>query len=326
MANKEKAVQCNLTPEELKELQSKYTVVDAKPFIREEADPKGTLVIKIDWGLGRVIAMTWAITEVAKTRPVKVLTSRPLAFWWNPYIESVHWLDDRRNFQDVIRWNDYKELEPYTDPHFFNDGMNWLDVAAMQLQLEKPADPIMFLAEHEKLQNRLQWDKVVLFQAFGSSMWWDWADKSYRSFRISDAQYIVWELKRLWFTVYIPEREDQPKLQGANQLTTQNMRWLVTLAARYPVVWCDSSLQHAARAFGKPSVVSWSGTDAWRFGYPYHVNMRMEDKPYTYVPFRLGVDFDLDIINQHTNEYTKDYLDKFIYNVKKLYETFPIGF
>lgn len=34
--------------------------------------------------------MTGAITEVAKTRPVKVVTSWPLAFWGNPYVESVH--------------------------------------------------------------------------------------------------------------------------------------------------------------------------------------------------------------------------------------------
>jgi len=324
MANKDKVVQCNLTPEEAKKLQEKYPVVYDEPFVRQETDPMGTLVIRIDWGLGRVIAMTWAITEVAKKRPVKVITSRPLAFWWNPYIDSVHWLDDRRVFLDVIRGNDYKELEPYTDPHFFNDGMNWLDVAAMQLQLDKPVDPIMFLAEHEKLQNRLQWEKPILFQAFGSTMGGDWADKSYRSFRVNDAQYVVNELVKRGYTVYVPERDDQPKLPGSKQLTAQNMRWLVTLTARYPVVWCDSSLQHAAKAFGKPSVISWSGTDAWRFWYPSHVNMRLEDKPYTYVPFRLWVDFDLDIINQHCNEYTKDYLDKFINNVVDLVENFVL--
>ena len=73
-----------------------------------------TLVIHIDGWLGRVVAMTGAITEVAKKRPVKVITSRPLVFRWNHYIKSVHWLDDRRLFEDVIKGNDYIELEPYT--------------------------------------------------------------------------------------------------------------------------------------------------------------------------------------------------------------------
>lgn len=267
-----------------------------------------TLVIKIDWWLGRVIAMAWAITEVAKQRPVKVITSRPLVFWGNPYIVSVHWLDDRRLYEDVIKWNDYFELEPYKDPAFFNDWVNWLDVAAKQLWLEEPADPILFLAEHEKLDNVLDWEKPILFQPFGSTMQKNGADKSYRSLKVEDAQYLAYKLKELWYTVYVVERDDQPKLDGCVQLTVQNMRWLVTLAARYPVFWIDSSMHHAAKAFWYDSLVIWSGTDAWRFGYDNDLNIR-SDAPYEYVPFRLGIDFNTDIINQHTNIYTKEFLD-----------------
>ena len=268
----------------------------------------GTLVIRIDWWLWRVIAMAWAITEVAKQRPVKVITSRPLVFWGNPYIVSVHWLDDRRLYEDVIKWNDYFELEPYKDPAFFNDWVNWLDVAAKQLWLEKPADPILFLAEHEKLDNVLDWEKPILFQPFGSTMQKNGADKSYRSLKIEDAQYLADKLKELWFTVYVVERDDQPKLEWCIQLTVQNMRWLVTLAARYPVFWIDSSMHHAAKAFWYDSLVIWSGTDAWRFGYDNDLNIR-SDAPYEYVPFRLWIDFNTDIINQHTNIYTKEFLD-----------------
>lgn len=268
----------------------------------------GTLVIRIDWWLWRVIAMAWAITEVAKQRPVKVITSRPLVFWGNPYIVSVHWLDDRRLYEDVIKWNDYFELEPYKDPAFFNDWVNWLDVAAKQLWLEKPADPILFLAEHEKFDNVLDWEKPILFQPFGSTMQKNGADKSYRSLKVEDAQYLADKLKELWFTVYVVERDDQPKLDGCVQLTVQNMRWLVTLAARYPVFWIDSSMHHAAKAFWYDSLVIWSGTDAWRFGYNNDLNIR-SDAPYEYVPFRLGIDFNTDIINQHTNIYTKEFLD-----------------
>lgn len=267
-----------------------------------------TLALKIDWWLGRVIAMAWAITEVAKQRPVKVITSRPLVFWGNPYIVSVHWLDDRRLYEDVIKWNDYFELEPYKDPAFFNDWVNRLDVAAKQLWLERPADPILFLAEHEKLDNVLDWEKPILFQPFGSTMQKNGADKSYRSLKVDDAQYLADKLKELWFTVYVVERDDQPKLEWCIQLTVQNMRWLVTLAARYPVFWIDSSMHHAAKAFWYDSLVIWSGTDAWRFGYDNDLNIR-SDAPYEYVPFRLGIDFNTDIINQHTNIYTKEFLD-----------------
>lgn len=269
------------------------------------------LVIKIDWWLWRVIAMTGAITEIAKKRSVKVITSRPLAFWWNPYIESVHWLWDRRLYEDVIRGNDYFELEPYTDSKFFNDWVNWLDIAKDKLGLEEPAQPILFLAEHEKLDNTLDWFKPVLFQPFGSSMQMNWADKSYRSLRIEDAQYVADELNNLGYTVYVVERNDQPKLKWCRQLTAENMRWLITLADRYPVFWVDSSMHHAAKAFNKPSLVIWAGTDAWRFGYPSHINLR-NDEPYEYVPFRLWVDFNTDIVNQHTNEFSIGFLNEAI--------------
>lgn len=275
-----------------------------------------TLTIKIDWGLGRVIAMTWAITEVAKKRPVKVVTSRPLAFWGNPYIEWVYGLDDRRVYQDAIKGNDYLELEPYTDPDFFNEGKNWLDVAAKQLGLKTVPQPVLYLAEHEKIENVLEWNNPIIFQPFGSTMKMNWADKSYRSIRVEDAQYIANWLVQRGYNVYVARREDQPMLENTQTLTTPYLRWLVSLCDRYPVLWCDSSLHHAAKAFGKKAIVVWSWTDAGRFWYDTNVNLRYNDD-YEYVPFRLGVDFDLDIINQRTNIYPKEFLDKILEEVDK---------
>jgi len=279
-----------------------------------------TLVIKIDWWLGRVIAMTWAITELAKRRPVKVITSRPLAFWGNPYILSVHWLDDRRLYEDVIRGNDYFELEPYTDPRFFNEWENWLDVASKQLGLDKAYEPVLFLAEHEKKENVLEWCNPIIFQPFGSTMKMNWADKSYRSLRVEDAQYIANGLNNMWFNVYVARREDQPMLENTRTLTTPYLRRLISLCDRYPVIWCDSSLHHAVKAFNKKAIVIWSWTDAWRFWYDTNINLR-NPVPYTYVPFRLWVDFDLDIINQHTNEFSKKFLDDVLWLVKENFIT-----
>lgn len=271
-----------------------------------------TLVIRIDWWLWRVIAMTWAITEVAKTREVKVITSRPLAFRWNPYIKSVHWVEDRALWENIIKWNDYIELEPYLDSKFFNEWENWLNVAARILWLDNVPQPCIFMAEHEKLENILcEWCKPILFQPFWSSMKFNWADKSYRSLKVEDAQYVADWLTKAWYTVYVVEKDDQPKLIWCQQLTANNMRWLITLADRYPLIWIDSSMHHAVKAFEKSAVVIWAGTDAWRFWYETSFNLR-NDKPYEYVPFRLWIDFNTDIINQHCNEFTKEELDLFI--------------
>ena len=281
-----------------------------------------TLVVRIDWWLGRVVAMTGAITEVAKKRPVKVVTSRPLVFRWNHYIKSVHWLDDRRLFEDVIKGNDYIELEPYTDPEFFNDAKNWLYIAKKQLGIEWDAipQPCLFLAEHEKF-NILNWEKPILYQPFGSTMWLNWADKSYRSIPVDAAQYIADELTKKGYTLYeVIKQWAQPVLKNCQMCDTPDLRLVVSLCARYPVVWCDSSLHHCSKAFGKKALVVWAWTDAERYGYESNINMR-EFPMVAHTPLRLMLnDFNYDCINQHTNKFSKKFLDKVVSNVDLLYK------
>lgn len=286
-----------------------------------KAPEQRPLVIRIDGWLWRVIAMTWAITEVAKHRRVKVVTSRPLVFWGNPYIESVHWLDDRDLFASVIRWNDYIELEPYTDPAFFNDATNWLDVAAKQLGIEwSIPQPCLFLAEHEKLNNYLSGNKPILFQPFGSTMQLNGSDKSYRSIPVETAQYMADRLVAMWYTPYeVIKQGAQPVLRNCQMCDTPDLRLVVSLCDRYPVVGCDSSLHHASKAFGKKALVLWAWTDAERYGYESNINLR--EHPFiAFTPMRLPMNsFDLDISNQHTNKFSKEFIDKALERVKDLY-------
>ena len=304
---KQQATMCIITPEIRKRNE------EMEKRIRENCCyESNTLVIRIDWWLWRNIAMSWAITEVAKKRDVKVIASRPLVFWWNPYIKSVHWLDDRRLFEDVIRWCDYKEIEPYTDPEFFNEWKNRLYIVQKQLWLEKVAEPCLFLAEHEKINNFLQGEKPILFQPFWSTMQQNWCDKSYRSIKVKDAQYIADWLIRKWYTVYVVERPDQPKLNWCVCLDTPDMRFVVSLCDRYPVLGCDSCLHHASKWFWKKATVIRAWTDAERYWYESNVNLR-EFPMIAHTPLRLNMnDFNFDISNQHTNEFTKEFLDKII--------------
>jgi len=278
-----------------------------------------TLVIRIDGWLWRVIAMSGAITEKAKMQPVKVITSRPLVFWWNPYIKSVHGLDDRRLFEDVIKWNDYIELEPYTDPEFFNDAKNWLYIACKQLKIECTEDnipqPQLFLAEHEKILNRLPWDqnRIILFQPFGSVVRDEiWADKSYRSLYVKDAQYLANELIKKWYKLYEVIRKWQPEIAWCEILDTEDLRFVVSLCARYPVLWCDSCLHHANKAFWKQATVIRAWTDWERYWYESNRNFR-EFPLVNHTPLRLNMnDFNFDVSNQHTNQFSKEFLDKII--------------
>lgn len=278
------------------------------------------LVIRIDGWLWRVVAMTWAISEVAKHREVRVVTSRPLVFRWNPYIKSVHGLEDRRLFEDVIKGNDYIELEPYTDPEFFNDAKNRLDIAAKHLWLSQPYDPCLFLAEHEKLWNIIEGNNPILFQPFGSTMGMNWSDKSYRSIRVEDAQYLADKLVEMWYTPYeVIKPNAQPKLRNCQMCDTPDLRLVVSLCQRYPVIWCDSSLHHCSKAFNKKALVIRAGTDAERYWYKSNINMR-EHPLVAHTPLRLNMNsFDYDISNQHTNIYSKAFLDEVLWQVPLLY-------
>lgn len=285
-------------------------MADKKTETPKEA--KEALVIRIDWWLGRVIAMSGAITEVAKKRPVKVITPRQIVFWWNPYIESIHSTNDVDLYKNVIKGNDYFELEPYTDPRFYNDWMNWLEVASSKLGLSEIAQPQLFLAEHEKFNNVLE-GKVILFQPFGSTMTKQWSDKSYRSFKIADAQYIADSFREKGYTVYqVFDKDKQPQLNWCVVCSNPNLRWIISLADRYPVIWCDSCMHHAAKAFGKQSLVMWAATDVWRYWYDSHINM-WENGMVEHTPMRLWqLWFNYDIINQYSNKFSKEFLDKFI--------------
>lgn len=281
----------------------------------ENKQEKKTLVIKIDWWLWRVIAMSGAITERAKQQPVKVITSWPLVFRWNPYIVSVHWLEDRRLFEDVIKGNDYIELEPYIDPEFFNNAENRLKVASRILWLDKVAEPVLFLAEHEKVNNVLPWDqkKIILFQPFGSSVSdTQWADQSYRSLLLKDAQYIANKLIAKGYDLYEVIRKWQPEIAGCKVFDWDDMRYIVSLCARYPVLWCDSCLHHASKAFGQQATVIRAGTDWERYWYSTNRNFR-EFPLVEHTPLRLNMnDFNFNVSNQHTNQFSTKFLDKII--------------
>lgn len=283
-----------------------------KPIVKHDTNEK-TLVIKLDWWLWRNIAMTWLITAIAKKRKVRVVCSRPLAFWWNPYIDWVHWLWDRRLFQDVIKWNDYIEIEPYTNPKFFNDWVNWLEIVREQLWLDKIYYPEMFLADREKKAYNLQW-RPILFQPFGSTMDINWSDKSYRSIPVEQAQYIAEQLMKKGYTVYTCESDKQPELRWVQTLRKiTDLRYIVWLCSKYQVIGCDSCLHHASVWFWKSPIVLRAWTDSWRFWYDKKEYNYREFEMKAYTPMRLPMnDFDFDNSNQWTNNFSIEFLDKIL--------------
>jgi len=271
-------------------------------------------IIRIDGGLGRVIAMSWLIYEYAKTYwETEVITSRPIVFWWNNLVK-YHPLDKQNLYEEVIRGNNYIEIEPYTMPEYFNDGINWIDVIAKKLWV-KPVMPKLFFTEAEKRRYWICWcQKPIIFQPFGSGVKdGSGSDDTYRSLYPEQAQYIVNCLTQLGYTVFLVRSENQPMLQNCQTLTG-DLRMIMCLAGKYPVLAVDSFVPHAAMAQGNKPVVIWAGTDEWRLGYKDALNLR-EHPLVEHVPMRMPTnDFNMMNKNQHTNQFSKDFLDNVVKN------------
>lgn len=265
-------------------------------------------IIKIDWWLWRVIASTWVITEYAKKNDVSIITTRPLVFRGNPYIKSIHWIDDRRLYEDVIKWNDYIEIEPYTMPEYFNNREHIIKCINKQLTWNnKFIKPIIFTTEEEKILNKEMFlDNTVLFQPFGSGVENIlWVDKTYRSMTIDFAEMVVNWLLEKWYSVVQVGNDFHPNISWA-KLYSKDLRSLISSLPNYKVIWIDSFLYHANKAMWWQSVVIWAGWPTEEMvWYSDDINIR-EKEIIDYVPYRLPVnDFDFNNINRDTNKFTE---------------------
>lgn len=265
-------------------------------------------IIRIDWWLWRVIAMSWVITEYAKLHPTEVITARPLVFWWNPHLK-YHPLDKHNLYEEVIKGNKYIELEPYTMDEYFNDGVNWIELMAKKLWV-KYSLPQLFFTENEKRKYNITGvTKPILFQPFGSGVKdATGADDTYRSLYPEQAQYIVNQLMNAGYQVFVVKSENQPQLYWVNYLTW-DLRMIMCLAGKYPVLAIDSFVPHAAMAFNNKPVVIWAGTDEWRLWYKDAINLR-EHPLVEHVPMRMPTnEFNMLNVNQFTNQFSQKFLD-----------------
>ena len=63
------------------------------------------------------------------------------------------------------------------------------------------------------------------------------SDKSYRSIKVQDAQYLADRLVEMGFTPYLVIKPNaQPKLNNCQMCDTPDLRLVVSLTARYPVI------------------------------------------------------------------------------------------
>ena len=78
----------------------------------------------------------------------------------------------------------------------------------------------------------------------------------------------------------------------------------------------DSSLQHAAAAFGLPSTVLWNATSSVIFGHTLHNNIQAKPKPHKSLPNSVYFDYSFDA-NEHEFPYEEEDLEN-LYNLDQI--------
>jgi len=233
-------------------------------------------VIKIDGGIGRVIALSGVVKEGDI-----VVTSFPEVFFGRNEIK-VYPLSHPYLFEDIVYNNNWVEVEPYNDAEYYRNGKHISAVFNKLIygDLEEVAPKMDFQSDEinsakEQISNwKKEWGvkKIVMFQPFGSNIT---QDISKRAMTQEFAQKVIDKIKKVegeYEVIYI-KGEDHPELKNCKVFPLQ-LRQIFALANGVDkFIGVDSFLQHLAGAINKSALVFWTGTSVNNLGYSIHKNI-----------------------------------------------------
>lgn len=254
----------------------------------ESNNETGYLVWHIEGGLGKNIAATSILPSIKTKYPnrkVIIVASYPEIFLNNPYVYRVYRIGMTSYFyDDYIKDKDtivFKH-EPYFETghilkkkHIIN---SWCDIFEIEYTNQKPA---LYFNMVQKMVATL-WSRqkpIMILQTNGGSLQDNRLGYSWtRDMPMDIAISIVNQFKNDYHILQIC-KETSPIIQGAEQVTRSmsNMEFLSMLMMSEKRVLIDSSLQHAAAAFGLSSTVLWIGTSPNNFGYDIHNNIKAKE-------------------------------------------------
>lgn len=245
------------------------------------------IVWHIEGGLGKNVAATALLPALAKKhqdRKIIVVASYPEIFLNSPHIYRVYAVGNSPYFyDDYIYQKDtivFKHEPYFQTQHILKKKhviQNWADLLELEVKNPKPQlYPNMVQKNFKHTWNREK--PVLLIQTAGGlfsgqTMGYSWT----RDMPLEYANWIIGEYSKDYHVIQIT-REGAPALQGAeviNQPMT-NLELFSLIEASSKRILIDSSLQHAAAAYGKKSVVLWVGTAPENFGYDMHTNIKAQ--------------------------------------------------
>lgn len=246
-------------------------------------------IFNIQGGLGKHIAATAVAKAIKNNHPDRkliVVCAYPDIFLNLEYVDRVYALNNTEYFyQTYIQ--DIDSLIFYHEPYFTTEHIhkklplieNWCKLYNLQYNNEMPE------LEFTELQRALAanaWkrDKPIMLLHTNGGIMMSQA-KPYlwtRDMPVSIAVDLYEHYKEDYHIIQVTKLNSF-KIPGAEHLygtvesVMSTMDYLSVLLASKKQILIDSSLQHAAAALNKKSVVLWNGTSPAVFGYDMHTNI-----------------------------------------------------
>lgn len=287
-------------------------------------------IVQISGGLGKHIALTAGLQVIKNAHPDRKLiavVAWPELFANLPFVDRVYPLGGTQYFyEEYVEDNDsliFAQEVYFTTPHILKQKPmieSWCEMYGLKYNGEQPAlkiNPEQKKAIRNFYEPKFEGKPLLLLHTNGglyqNERPFCWA----RDMPIDVATKVANHFKKSHFVIQVT-RPTSEKIEGVfarhEQLSNTELVGLVELSSKRLLI--DSSLQHAAAAFGLPSTVLWNATSSTIFGHNIHDNIQAKEKPKKSLPGSYLFDYQFDA-NENEFPYEEGDL-KDLYNVDQI--------
>jgi hypothetical protein len=287
-------------------------------------------IFQVQGGLGKHIAATAVAQVIKKAHPDRelvVLCAWP-ELWANlPFVHRVFPLGNTQYFYE--EYVDGKDsLFFIQEPYFTTTHINkthklvesWCMAYGLEYQGEQPVlkiNPEQKKAIRNFYEPKFEGKPFLLLHTngglFTNERGFCWS----RDMPFDVATKVANHFKKSHFIMQLT-RPASPKIPDVfvrnENLSNTELVGIVELSDKRLLI--DSSLQHAAAAFGLPSTVLWNATSSVIFGHEVHNNIQAKEKPKKSLPGSVYFDYSFDA-NEHEFPYEEEDL-KDLYNLDQI--------
>jgi hypothetical protein len=292
-------------------------------------------IFQVQGGLGKHIAATAVAQVIKKAYPDRELicvVAWPELWAALPFVYRAFPLGNTQYFyEEYIDGKDSLIFanEPYfTTPHINKTHRlveSWCSLYNLKYDGEQPVlkiNPEQKKAIRNFYEPKFEGKPFLLLHTNGGLYTNERPFCWSRDMPIEIATKVAQHFKKSHFVMQVT-RPNSPKVEvdgvfvRSEQLSNTELCGLVELTDKRLLI--DSSLQHAAAAFGLPSTVLWNATSSTIFGHSLHTNIQAKEKPQKSLPGSYLFDYQFDA-NENEFPYEEDDLTD-LYSIDQIIDS-----